>query len=173
MALTVSPWRRELKRLPQAAIEKKVLFGLGNRYMRDDGIGLIVAAEAEKMRLPGVKIITLTSLELDEFLKAHGASSVVVVDAVQTGAPPGTITIHVVTPRETRLASLPGLHSLQLHDVLDLAQEAGLITAPVVVVGIESSDCSPGEGLSEEVRASIPRALEAVIRELRLKGPGR
>lgn len=147
--------------------EKMVVIGLGNSYMKDDGLGIRVA-EVLKQREFGRNVSVQTHSEMDltiiEDLKS--ASKVVVVDALKGGKQPGTVSKYTVTPRKSDLSELPSLHSLALHDVLDLAMSSGILTCPVVVVGVEPKDVSLGEGLSAEVESSLPKAIETVIEEL-------
>jgi hydrogenase maturation protease len=147
--------------------EKAVVIGLGNLYMRDDGLGIRVA-EALKERDLGesVSIQAYPEMDLTLIEKLQGTSKVIVVDAVRGGKEPGTVSKYTLTPRKGELSELPSLHSLALCDVLDLAMSSGILTCPVVIVGVEPRDDSLGEGLSSEVESALPKAIEAVMKEL-------
>jgi hydrogenase maturation protease len=147
--------------------EKAVVIGLGNLYMRDDGLGIRVA-EALKERNLGesVSIQAYPEMDLTLIEKLQGTSKVIVVDAVRGGKEPGTVSKYTLTPRKGELSELPSLHSLALCDVLDLAMSSGILTCPVVIVGVEPRDDSLGEGLSSEVESALPKAIEAVMKEL-------
>ena len=99
--------------------------------------------------------------------KLQGASKVIVVDAVRGGEAPGTIHKYTFTPRKGNLSELPSLHSLKLSDILDLAMSSGILTCPVVIIGVEPKDNSLGIGLSPDVESALPKVIEAVIKELR------
>ena len=88
------------------------------------------------------------------------------VDSVKGGKEPGIVSKFEFAPRKGDLHELPSLHSLELSDVLDLASSTGILTCPVVIVGVEPKDDSLGNGLSPEVEAAVPKAIEAVIKEL-------
>jgi len=149
---------------------RKVLVGLGNRYMKDDGVGLVVAEELKPAVGGAVAVLVRSSMDLGLLWELRGASLVVIVDAVRTGAQPGTVTALAATPSVAPLERLPGLHSLELLDVLDLARSARLDVPPLVLVGVEPSDCSPGEGLTDPVREAVPRLVAAVREKLGLTG---
>jgi hydrogenase maturation protease len=147
--------------------ERKVVIGLGNLYMRDDGFGIRVAQALKKMELgESVSVQEYPEMDLTVIENLHGASSVIVVDAVRGGKEPGTVTKYAFTSRKGDLSEFPSLHSLKLSDVLDLAMSSGILTCPVVIVGVEPKDDSLGTGLSAEVESALPRAIEAVIKEI-------
>jgi hydrogenase maturation protease len=160
-------------RLREEASEgKRVVLGLGNVFMRDDGIGIHVAREVRQRDL-GTEVDVYDYQEMDLTLLEYfqGASKIVVVDALKSGNPPGTVSKYLIAPREDTLTQLPSLHGLQLFDLFDLAQQAGLLSCPVIIVGVEPKDCSPGEEMSEELAEALPRAVDVVIKELRLGLP--
>jgi Ni,Fe-hydrogenase maturation factor len=55
---------------------------------------------------------------------------------------------------------------MELHDLFDLASEAGLLTCPVTIIGVEPKDCRVGEGLSAELMSAVPSVIAEVEREL-------
>ncbi len=147
--------------------EKTVVIGLGNLYMRDDGFGIRVAQDLKKKELgENVSVQEYPEMDLTVIENLHGASRVIVVDAVRGGKEPGTVSKFAFAPRKGDLTELPSLHSLELSDVLDLASSTGILTCPVVIVGVEPKDDSLGNGLSPEVEAAVPKAIEAIIKEL-------
>lgn len=145
------------------ATGKTVVLGLGNPYLRDDGVGIAVAKELQNRGL-GERTIVRVHQAFDLWLLSEfsGASRLVVVDAVKSGSVPGTVTEYEVAPRQGPLSSLPGLHSLELHDLVDFASRTGLLTCPVTIIGVEPGDCGVGEGLSPEVEQAIPEAVALV-----------
>jgi hydrogenase maturation protease len=151
---------------------KRIVLGLGNVFMRDDGIGIHVAREVRQRDL-GTEVDVYDYQEMDLTLLGYfeGASKLVVVDALKSGNPPGTVSKYSIAPREDTLTQLPSLHGLQLFDLFDLAKQAGLLSCPVIIVGVEPKDCSPGEEMSEELADALPRAVDEVIKELRIGLP--
>jgi hydrogenase maturation protease len=146
---------------------KTVVIGLGNVYMKDDGLGLRVAGELEKMNLgENVSVQEHPEMDLAVIGTLQDASKVIIIDAVKSGKEPGTISKYTFTPRKEEIAELPSLHSMKLSDLLDIAMSSGTLTCPVVIVGVEPKDDSPGTELSSEVESALPRVIEAVIKEL-------
>ncbi|HYA56175.1 MAG TPA: hydrogenase maturation protease [Nitrososphaerales archaeon] len=147
----------------ELAAGKTVVLGLGNPYLRDDGVGVAVARELQRRSTAGDAIVrahqTFDLWLLSEF---SGASKLIIIDAVRSGSAPGTVTEYEVAPRRGPLSPLPGLHSLELHDLIDFASRMGLLSCPVTIIGIEPKDCGVGEGLSPEVERAIPDVVTLV-----------
>jgi len=150
-------------------VGKAVVLCLGNPYMKDDAVGVQVARRLLEMNLGGdVVIESSQSADLLLLSGFEGADRVMVVDALRSGTPPGTISKYAISPAKSQVSSLPGSHSVRLHDMFDLANQAGLLDCPVTIIGIEPRETSPGEGLSPDVETAIPRVLRLIIRELNL-----
>jgi hydrogenase maturation protease len=147
--------------------KKIVVIGLGNQYMRDDGLGIKVAQALKKMNLEeNVSVQEYREMDLSVIETLRGASSVIMVDALKGGKKPGTVSKYLFTPRKESPSELPDLHNLKLSDILDFATNSGILTCPVTIVGVEPKDDSLGEGLSSEVEAALPETLHTVVKEL-------
>lgn len=146
---------------------KTVVVGLGNPYMRDDGIGIQAARSLRGKNLGDrVFIYETQGMELSLLWQFKGARKIVVLDALKSGQRPGTVTRHTVVPDENQASRLPNLHALQLYDLFDLATGAELLPCPVVIIGVEPEDCSPGEGLTGRLADALPMVVKAAIKEL-------
>ena len=149
------------------AVGKIVVLGLGNQYLRDDGVGMAVARELQRRDLgEGVLVRTHQTFDLWLLSVYSEASRLIIIDSVKAGTRPGTVAEYVVTPRTGPLSSLPGLHSMKLHDLIDFASRTGLLSCPVTVIGIEPKDCGVGEGFSPEVERAVPEAATRVAEAL-------
>lgn len=152
---------------------KTVIVCLGNRYLRDDGIGILVAEELKSRNLGSdILVDAYQTADLSLLWQYQGASRIIIIDALRSGAPPGTISRYTITPTSGPLAPLQGLHKLQLHDMFDIASRTGLLTCPVTILGVEPKDCGIGEGLSAELATAMSEVVTAVIKELGRLGPG-
>jgi hydrogenase maturation protease len=145
-----------------------VVVGIGNRFMTDDSVGLIVAAELRRRGLPsGVKVIKCGTDEFSLLDELENAGSVVIVDAVLSGKPPGTIS--VFSPDETELAwnsCGTSLHMFSLAETIALARALG-VSAGITVVGIEPESVEPGEKLTPSIAASLQKIVEVVLDTVR------
>lgn len=139
-----------------------VVIGVGNRLRHDDGVGPAVAAACAARDMTGVRVITemadLTGL-LDTW---SGARLAVLIDAVVSGsAPPGTVRCR----RPDDLGHVPAVssHGMDVAAMIRLGRALDRLPAEVVVISIEAADTGHGPGLTDQVAAAVPVAVEAVI----------
>jgi len=145
-----------------------VVLGLGNQFLKDDGVGLAAARELQRQNLgEGVLVRAHQTFDLWLLSEYGEASQLIIIDAVTSGSSPGTVAEYEVAPRQGPIDSLPGLHSLKLHDLIDFASRTGLLSCPLTVIGVEPKDCGVGEGLSPEVERAIPRVVALVAEKSR------
>ena len=143
------------------------LIGVGNRWRGDDAAGLVVAARV-RARLPGgIAVIEHRAEPLELIEACEGAQTAWLVDAVCSGAPPGTV--HRFDAGERALPA--GLfrvstHRFGLADALELARALGRLPPRVVVYGIEGSRFAPGRALSPAVAAAVERLAGALSAEV-------
>lgn len=137
---------------------------LGSRYRGDDAAGPLVG---DRLRARGVEVLDCgdepTRL-IDHFA---GLELAVVVDAVRSDAPVGTL--HRVSAEDGSLPRDPGLastHALAVSDALALAEVLDRAPARVVLVGIEGRAFDMGAPLSPEVADAIDGAVDAIVRTL-------
>ena len=143
-----------------------VVAGLGSEYRRDDGAGPLVAARAVEHAGVGCDIGPMTD-PLDLLGAWDGADLAIIVDAVRSGAAPGTVRVvdlaafdGAATPAGRSATST---HGIGLAGVFRLAHAVDHAPLRVVVVGIEGEDFGRGTGLSPTVGAALPGAVNQVV----------
>lgn len=145
------------------------MIGIGNRYRSDDGAGLAVAERLH--RAPGLDVRSCEGEPVALLDDWDGAGTVLVIDAVSSGAEPGTI--HRLDASASPLpASLRGstsTHAFGLADAIELARVLDRLPSQLTVYGIEGQTFTSGTALSDPVVA----AVEAVAAELRQAAPAR
>lgn len=141
----------------------RLLIGIGNTFRLDDGVGLAVAGEIEKMGLADVRVLTSTG-EPGELLDAwDGVALTVIVDAaVGDGAVPGRVRRWVPGDEPTTAVSS---HELGLPATYALGQALGRIPQELVVLTVDVADVALGLGLSAPVAGAVPGAVDAVLAE--------
>jgi hydrogenase maturation protease len=146
-----------------------LIASLGNIFFGDDAFGVEVArALTERVLPPQVHVVDFGIRGYDlAYALTEAYDAIILVDAVSQGSPPGTV--YLIEPDLETLTGMqpahPDLHSLSPVSVLRMAQSAGNISAKIYLVGCEPAvlETNGGEmGLSEPVRAAIPRALELI-----------
>jgi len=141
---------------------KAVVLCLGNRYLRDDGVGIMVAEALKGSLGRDVLVVESRTIDLSLVSLYEGASKVIVVDAMESGATPGEVSRCVLVPNGKTIEGLAGSHAMQLHEIFDVARQTGLLKCAVIIVGVEPKDCGIGEGLTPEVKEAIPRVVAEV-----------
>ncbi len=147
-----------------------LILGLGNPLVTDDSVGLRVAAELKK-RLAG-----RLDVEVDEdywgglrlMERMVGYDRAIVIDAIQTGAPPGTL--HRLSPGSIPTQRSASAHDVNLTTALALGRQAGLrlpSDQAILLVAVEVEDILTfGDQCTPAVQAAIAPAVEAVMEAL-------
>ena len=131
----------------------------GNPERGDDSAGALVAA---RLRELGVEAETRTGEALELLEAWRGADSVTVVDAVETGAPAGTVWLWDGWQASFPLRSLTSTHGLGLAEAFTLARVLGRLPGRLRVYGIEGRRFELGTEASPEVKL----AAEDVARQI-------
>jgi hydrogenase maturation protease len=142
------------------------VIGIGNADRGDDAAGLLVARELVS-RLPAAIDVVECAGDQTRLLDAwHGATLVVVVDAMRTGLEPGTL--HVLDPTAAPLFDDAALsaHGLGLAAALELGRALGNLPERLVIIGIEGADFAAGALVSTEVRGAVTRAVDLLVETL-------
>jgi hydrogenase maturation protease len=140
---------------------RRVLVGcVGNVLRGDDGFG---AAVAERLRLPpGAEVVEtgIGGMALLQELMA-GCDGLVVVDAVDRGAAPGTV--FVIDPEVGEAEHVADVHLANPERVLTLARSLGVLPERVRIVGCQPAEVDElGEGLSPAVERATAVAAARV-----------
>lgn len=146
-----------------------LLVGVGNVLLGDEGVGIHVARElaARQATLPrGTRVLDGGTLGLDLLPLVADADAVVFVDAVDTEAPPGTITVFRDEEIVATLGGRLGPHQLGIADLVATARLTGMLPARMALVGIQPSSLEVSLELTPAVRGALPLAVEAAQREL-------
>jgi len=136
--------------------------------MSDDGVGVRLAQLLdERYRFPpGVTILDGGTLGLDLLHYLEGKDRLVIVDAMETGGPPGTIVRltgdEIPVAFETKLSP----HQMGLKDLLAVSRLQGTAPSEMVLFGVQPQCLELGMELSPAVEAGLAPLAEMVLREL-------
>lgn len=144
-----------------------LILGIGNILLRDEGVGVRVVEALQQMQLADcVEVVDGGTAGADLVDVLADRDKVVVIDAIESQSPPGT----VFRLRSEELMPSPGstlsLHQLGLVESLMMAQQLGCAPRQVVVFGIQPDQVIPGLDLTPEVANAIPRVVDAVLEEI-------
>jgi hydrogenase maturation protease len=136
---------------------RRLVIGIGNAARGDDAAGLIAARRLGGFEHEGDPVALL-----DMWREADVA---VVIDAVSSGAEPGTVHRFDATsaPLPARLRGSTSSHALGLAEAIELGRTLGRLPGRLVVYGIEGERFEAGTELTPAVAAAVEAvALEAV-----------
>jgi hydrogenase maturation protease len=155
------------------ATPRVLVVGLGNVLMGDDGFGPYVARllESRYDSPEGVSILDLGTPGLDLIPFLSDAEVVILLDTVRASGPPGTIRLYdrsalLWHPPQQRI----GPHDPGVKEALLALDLAGGGPSEVLLIGVVPAKVRTGTGLSPAVRSAVPRAVRAVLRDLRRRG---
>lgn len=180
-------------RVPVAASggqARVLVVGLGSPDRGDDAVGGLVAAEVARVvvdrRLVGVHVVEHEDpTALVDLLDPAGSDgpweAVILVDAVRSGAAPGTVTVLEVGSGGQDFESLgarldpgpAGTHGFGLAGSIELARALDRLPRRVLVVGVDAVSFAHGAPLSDPVAAAIGPAVDAVMDLLATATPTR
>lgn len=152
-----------------------LIAGIGNIFLGDDAFGCeVVKKLAERPWPDGARIKDFGIRGFDlAYALMDGYNQVILVDAVNRGKPPGTLTL--LEPRvdgpmegEDPRAILMQPHSMTPEAVLRFVQLMGCEPPPLYLLGCEPSvlgtEDHPVDGLSEVVEAAVGPAVNWIAR---------
>lgn len=147
-----------------------LVVGLGSPDRGDDAVGPVVAGAVAGLGLSGVTVVEQED-PTDLVLAWDVHEQVVVVDAVVSGAVPGTVLVievgaAPVSPQTWAALGVGGTHAFGLGEAVELARVLGRLPAQVRLVLVEVQDFAPGAPLSDPVADAVPRAVDAVLAAL-------
>lgn len=136
---------------------------VGNVLRGDDGFGHAVSARLGGLPAEAHVVESgIGGIALVHELMA-GCDGLVLVDAVDRGAAPGTV--FVIRPEIAPYDDVPDMHLATPEKVLTIASGIGCLPERVVLVGCQPTDAhSVGEGLSPPVANAVEAAAAEVRR---------
>jgi hydrogenase maturation protease len=144
-----------------------VVLGLGNLIHSDDGVGVHAVQRLQAdCRVPAdVQLLDGGTLGLMLLNHVGGARRLLVIDAVDVGAPAGTL----VRLEGEELRGMPGsgsVHQLGFADLLAALRITGQEPDELVVLGIQPESTELGTSLSASVADALNEVIEAAIAQL-------
>jgi hydrogenase maturation protease len=141
-----------------------LVIGVGNPYRRDDAAGLHVITLLQEMGLDRAVLRQHSGEGASLMDMWQGASTVILIDAVSSGAPPGTV--HRLEPLRQPLPRAMfrhSTHAFSVPEAVELARALNQLPKRLLVIGIEGQDFSAGTELSPAVAAALPEAARMVL----------
>lgn len=144
-----------------------LVLGIGNTLLSDEGVGIhIVQALSSPSNRPreGVEYVDGGTLSFTLAVPIQSADALVVIDAAQLNAAPGTIQVFVGNEMDRFLNTnrKSSVHEVGLTDLRAIAILAGHWPEKRVMVAIQPQKLDWGELPTAAVAAAIPKACVEV-----------
>ena len=136
--------------------------GVGNVLRRDDGFGPAVVARLDGLP-EGTRVVEtgIGGVALLQELLFEPLDGLVVVDAVDRGAAPGTL--FVLDPEVAEAEHVADVHLANPERVLSMALTMGVLPERVAIVGCQPQDADElGEALSPPVARAVADGVRLV-----------
>lgn len=144
------------------------IIGFGNKYRSDDGVGIRVIEELEKLDFfEDIEIIDGGTSGTDLIFLVKDCRKVIIIDAVDTGQNIGdVVNIKVNDIKEfiKRDYKSLSLHDLNLADIFSLLK-ALKINADISIIGVRPKNIDFGDKLSPEIEEKIPEIISIIKKE--------
>jgi len=146
-----------------------LVIGLGNPLMADDGVGL---AALERLIgrwqvAPEVQLLDGGTWGLRLLPWIETAGRLLLLDAVEAGAAPGTLVVLERDAIPRLFAQKLSPHEIDLREVLALAELRGRLPAEVVAIGLQPGLVTMAPGLTPAVAAGLEAMELAAVSRLR------
>ncbi|MDQ3414251.1 MAG: hydrogenase maturation protease [Verrucomicrobiota bacterium] len=142
---------------------RTLVIGLGNLCRGDDGAGPVAARRLRDLALPDLEVRE-ESGEGAALMEAwKNADAVILIDAAQSGAVPGTI--HRLDASERPVPSRLfhySTHAFSVAEAVELARALDQLPPRLILYGIEGRDFRAGEKLSPEIEAAVDELVRRV-----------
>jgi hydrogenase maturation protease len=149
-------------------MQQTLVLGLGNILMRDEGVGVrVVERLLERYEFPDeVQVLDGGTLGLDLLPWVEDVDHLLVVDAVDMGAEPGTTTRLEGEEVPAFFGVKISPHQMGLADLLAAARLRGRFPEKLVLWGVQPEAIEVGLELSRPVGAQVETLVENVLTEL-------
>ena len=144
-----------------------LVLGIGNILLCDEGVGVRVIEQMQKMHLPDdVELVDGGTAGADLLDVLAERRKVIVIDAVQADCEAGSVlqftADDLVRPDGVGMS----LHELGLGEALTMTKQLGCAPEEVIVFGIKPKELGCGLELSREIAASVPKVIKLVLAEI-------
>jgi hydrogenase maturation protease len=144
-----------------------IILGLGNLIRSDDGVGIHAIHQLMRdRRIPeSVELLDGGTLGLQLLPAIQGVTHLLVLDAINTGAIPGTLARFDMSEMEP-LPGSPSVHQIGFADVMAALRLLEKFPQRMILLGVQPEETGWGDKLSNAVQTSLPALIEAAMDEL-------
>lgn len=151
---------------------KILVLGIGNLILQDEGVGIqaIQQLEAQFKIPPDIEILDGGTSGMELLTPISDAEQIIILDAVKTGKPAGTIIRLDNEEIPTFFRTKVSPHQVGLADVLAAATLTDSMPRNLVLFGVEPLEIDLGMELSAPVAEQMPSLIQMIVDELKIMG---
>jgi hydrogenase maturation protease len=143
-----------------------VVIGIGNELRRGDAIGPAAAAEIQRRKIPGVRVVISHGEPMGLLDAWTGVRLAVLIDAVICEpCTPGRWRRIAADPLSSPVGVV-GTHGIGVPEALELGRVLHRMPQQLIIYAVEALDVRVGLGLSAPLAATVPILADAVLGEL-------
>lgn len=150
---------------------KTLVLGVGNTLLSDEGIGVHVVEQLRRTHpnLDAVEFVDGGTLSFSLAGPLAEADHLIIIDAAELKAPPGSVTLFENEAMDHYLSSgkRRSVHEVSLVDLLAIAHLTDSLPSRRALIGIQPQTVEWGEAPSAEVAQAIPIACDMFFELLR------
>jgi len=145
-----------------------LVLGLGNAIMSDDGFGgrAVETLRARFTFPPSVRLEDGGTLGLDLLPMFEGVEKLLIIDALEMDAEPGSIFRLEGEEVPRALASKVSVHQMGVQDLLAVAELQGHLPGELVVWGVQPQTVEMGIELSPPIAPALEKVMDGVLDDL-------
>jgi hydrogenase maturation protease len=148
-----------------------LVLGIGNTLLADEGVGVHAVHHLATYhdRLPDTEYLDGGTLSFTLAGPIEDADNLIVIDAAQLNAQPGTVRTFVGDDMDNFLNGQHkrSVHEVGLMDLMTIAKLADHLPRRRALIGIQPQKLDWGESPTEDVQAAIPQVCEKVVELIR------
>lgn len=148
-----------------------LVLGLGNTLLSDEAMGVRVVealtaleGTGEDPRARGLTCLDGGTMGLSLLIDMEDADALILVDAAQLGAEPGSLRVFEGREMDGFLKTR-GInpHDIGLEDLMDALRLREAVPGHRALVAVQPQSLSVGDALTPKVAGALPGAVEAVL----------
>ncbi len=143
------------------------IVGIGNEFRGDDAVGLAVLRGLAKRVPAGARTVELTGDQTYLLELMRSTDAIIMVDAVQSSAPAGTI-FRVEVSEEPVPKDFISFttHTIDSATAVELARALGSLPGSVLIYGIVGKEFSFTPNMSPEVEEAVEIVRERILSDM-------
>jgi len=149
-------------------MKRITVLGTGNILMGDEGVGVhAIRALRESYSFPEqISLIDGGSMGLDLLPFIENTAKLLIIDAVSSGSPPGTIQVYEGQVIPAVLSRKMSVHQIGVKDLLFALKFMDRAPEEICLIGVEPENMDILLGLSGKMKEVFPALLAAILARL-------